>query len=196
MSFSPVDGFQAGPSLLDAEREEHDAMNAWHEFYDVIAGASATLLGLLFVSVSLNAEVILGSENKHSKRLAEQAFSNYLLVLIISLVVLIPGTSERDLGLSLLCLSLSGGPWVLVRAFQSARAHSGSFSRLTLLRRFLAPLIAFGILGYAGYEMVSGHGEVHGSIAAGIMMLLISATVVAWDLLIKIAEEKYVPGGD
>jgi hypothetical protein len=168
-------------------------MNAWHEFYTVVAGTAATLLGLLFVSISLNAEVILGSGNKHAKRLAEQAFSNYLLVLVISLVVLIPDIPDKDFGLSLLCLSLSGGPWVVVRAFQSARAHPGGFPRLTLLRRFFAPLIAFALLAYAGYEMVSGHGEVRGSIAAGIMVLLISATVVAWDLLIRIAEEKYAP---
>ena len=166
-------------------------MNAWHEFYDMIGGASATLLGLLFVSVSLNAEVILGSKNKHSKRLAEQAFQNYIGVLVVSLMVLIPNISDKDFGFSLLCVSLAWGLWVLVRAFQSVIAHSGGYSRLMSLRRFLAPFAGFGILVYAGFEMSSGHGGFQGRIAAGVMVLLISATVVAWQLLIKIAEEKY-----
>jgi len=161
-------------------------MNAWHEFYDVVGGVAATLLGLLFVSISLNAEVILGPGNRHAKRLAEQAFSNYLGVLVISLLVLIPG-----IGFTLVCFSLSGGLWVLVRAYQSATEHPGGFSRFALLRRFLAPVAAFGILAYAGFEMSSGYGEVRGSMAAGVLVLLISATVVAWDLLIKIAEEKF-----
>jgi hypothetical protein len=171
-------------------------MSAWHEFYDVVASLAATLLGLLFVSVSLNAEVILGSRNKHSKRLAEQAFSNYLGALVISLIVLIPNISDRDFGVSLLFLCLSGGLWVLVRTFQSATELSWEFSHFTSLRRFIAPAAAFGILGYAGFEMVWGHGEVRGSIAAGVMVLLISATVGAWDLLIRIGEEKYAPGDD
>jgi hypothetical protein len=166
-------------------------MNAWHEFYDMIGGASATLLGLLFVSVSLNAEIILGAKNKHSKRLAEQAFQNYMGVLVVSLMVLIPNIADKDFGLSLLCVSLAWGLWVLVRAFQSILSHSGVFSRLVSLRRFLAPSVGFGILVYAGFEMSLGQSGFQGRIAAGVMVLLISATVVAWQLLIKIAEEKY-----
>jgi hypothetical protein len=166
-------------------------MNEWHEFYDVVAGVAATLLGLLFVSVSLNAEVILGGKNKHAKRLAEQAFQNYLGVLVIALLVLIPGISGKDFGISLFSLSLAWVAWVLVRAFQSATAHRGISSRFVLLRRFVAPVAAFGILAYSGFEMWSGPGDVHGSMAAGVIMLLLSATIVAWDLLIKIAEEKY-----
>ena len=171
-------------------------MNEWHEFYNVVAGVAATLLGLLFVSVSLNAEVILGSGNKHSRRLAEQAFQNYLGVLVISLLILIPGISEKDFGISLFWLSLAWVTWVLVRAFQSAAAHAGGLSRLVLLRRFVAPVAAFGILAYSGFEMWSGHGNVHGSMAAGVIMLLLSATIVAWDLLIKIADEKYASSNE
>src|SRR5580698_10174066 len=88
-------------AIVSPESCGRDTMNAWHEFYDVVAGVAATLLGLLFVSVSLNAEAILGSGNKHSKRLAEQAFQNYLGVLVIALLVLIPGISEKDFGVSL-----------------------------------------------------------------------------------------------
>jgi hypothetical protein len=171
-------------------------MNAWHEFYAVIAGAAATLLGLVFVSVSLNAEAILGAGNKHSKRLAEQAFQNYLGAFVIALMALIPDITDRDFGFSLLCLSLAWSVWVLVRAFQSAAAHPGGYSRLASLRRYLAPVAAFGLLAYAGHAMWTGNNDVHGSVAMGVMILLISATVVAWDLLIKIAEEKYAPDDD
>jgi hypothetical protein len=183
-------------ALRITERQEHHAMTAWHEFYSVVAGVAATLLGLLFVSVSLNAETILGSGNKHAKRLAEQAFQNYLGVLLIALLVLVPGISDRDLGFSMLCLSLAWGAWVLVRAFQSARALAWDASRIVLMRRFFAPAVGCGLLIYAGYKMVTGNGDVRISIAAGVMVLLLSATAVAWDLLIKIAEQKYASRRD
>lgn len=165
-------------------------MTAWHEFYDVVAGVAATLLGLLFVSVSLNAELILGADNKHSRRLAEQAFQNLLGALVIALVVLIPGIDAKALGITVL---LSAGvwiAWVIVRAYQSLRALARGLSRLSVLRRFLAPVVAFAFLAYAGERMLNGRQET-GSMAAGVIMLLVSATAVAWDLLIRIAEEKY-----
>jgi hypothetical protein len=49
-------------------------MQIWSGFYTVIAGAAATLLGLLFVAVSINATAILNEADGNSRRLAEQAF--------------------------------------------------------------------------------------------------------------------------
>ena len=33
-------------------------LDLWHDFYVVLGGASATLMGLLFVAISLNADLI------------------------------------------------------------------------------------------------------------------------------------------
>jgi hypothetical protein len=73
-------------------------MQGWLEFYAVTAGAAATLLGLLFVAVSINATVILGEAREDSKRLVEQAFQNYLAVLLVSLLAIVPAltTSARQ----------------------------------------------------------------------------------------------------
>ena len=57
-------------------------MQAWSQFYAAIAAASAALLGLLYVAVSINAAAALGPDQPVSQRLAEQAFQNYLAVLI------------------------------------------------------------------------------------------------------------------
>jgi hypothetical protein len=185
-TFSAANFTETGP-----RQQEPDAMSAWHEFYDMVGGAAATLLGLLFVSVSLNAEIILGGKNKHSKRLAEQAFQNYIGVLVISLVILVPGITAVDFGNSLLWMSLVWGCWVVVRAFQSAVAHPAGISRFMSLRRFLVPIVAFGLLVYAGFWMAKGQNGFEARIAIGVILLLVSATTVSWELLIKIAEEKY-----
>jgi len=42
------------------------ALSEWHDFYLLTGTAAATLLGLLFVAVSLNAEIILsGGASAH-----------------------------------------------------------------------------------------------------------------------------------
>jgi hypothetical protein len=73
-------------------------MQGWLGFYAVTAGAAATLMGLLFVVVSINGAAILGGGHHHSRRLAEQAFQNYVAVLVVSLLALFPDLSNTQFG--------------------------------------------------------------------------------------------------
>src|ERR1700728_2652658 len=96
-------------------------IQAWHDFFGMLGAAAATLLGLLFVSVSINADAILGESHKHAMDLAEQAFHNYLAAVIISLAVFYPGISNSSLGSAILCLSVLYAIRLLVRLYNSLR---------------------------------------------------------------------------
>ncbi len=72
-------------------------MQAWAGFYAAIAAASAALLGLLYVAVSINATAALGPDQPVSQRLAEQAFQNYLAVLMVALLSLFADISTWSL---------------------------------------------------------------------------------------------------
>ena len=50
----------------------------WQVFYATIATSAATLVGLLFVSMSLNVGMFGGTENIGLKKLAGQTLTNYL----------------------------------------------------------------------------------------------------------------------
>ena len=76
-------------------------MHDWFTFYAVIGAASATLTGLLFVALSMNAAVALSRGPEGSRRLAEQAFENYLAVLMVSLLALFPDIVESPTSSSL-----------------------------------------------------------------------------------------------
>ncbi|MBV9991839.1 MAG: hypothetical protein JOZ72_11160 [Alphaproteobacteria bacterium] len=166
-------------------------MQSWQQFYEMIGGAGATLLGLLFVSVSLNAEQILGPMHKHSKRLAEQAFQNYLAVLLISLVVVFPGLSPISLGSSLLWMAGIWGAWAVARALPSIARPVPGQSWSGPARRYLATVAGFGMLVYEAAQMVYAKADHPEFIAIGAMMLLLSATIISWELLIRIAEDRY-----
>lgn len=169
-------------------------MQTWQEFYELLGGAAATLLGLLFVSVSLNAETILGPAHVHSKRLAEQAFQNYLAVLMVSLVAVYPNMGPISLGYTLLWLAGIWGVWAVTRALPSIRERlHGSW--YAAMRRYISTLVGFGMLIYAGARMSSEAAYHADYVALGAMALLLSATLVSWDLLIKIAQEKFRPPG-
>jgi Ca2+/Na+ antiporter len=170
-------------------------MQAWHDLYEMLGGAAATLLGLLFVSMSLNAEIILGPGHTHSRRLAEQAFQNYICVLVISLLALFPAMSTSSFGQSILWVTLFWGLWVLYRMYQVMTAPPSQESRVRSLRRFLSSFAGFGCLIFAGISMMLGNVETL-TAAIGVMLLLISATVVSWELLINVAAQRYAARKD
>lgn len=167
-------------------------MQPWQQFFEMVGGAAATLLGLLFVSVSLNADLILSGAHPHSRRLAEQAFQNYLAIIVVALFAMLPDMPVKPLGWTLFSICAIWTGWAAVRFVQTARGTRGrdAAARGTM-RRYFTSLFGFALLMVAAYRMVTGGGTYVDYIASGTVILLISATLVSWELLVKIAEEKY-----
>ncbi|HEV2650000.1 MAG TPA: hypothetical protein VGU69_01980 [Rhizomicrobium sp.] len=168
-------------------------MAGWHDFYQMIGATAATLLGLLFVSVSLNAETIMGPEHVHSRRIAEQAFQSYLALVFVSLMVFFPRISVEGFAQSLLWFAGIFGGWTIIRTVQVVRHPSPGQSMIRSLRRYLPSLIGFAMLFLAGLEMLFMHNDESITCGVASMLLLGSATVVSWELLINIAAERYGP---
>ena len=171
-------------------------METWSGFYTVIGGASAALLGLLFVAVSVNVAAILGDAQENSKRLAEQAFQNYISVLLVSLLALFPSMTLQELGFVTLCVTALPAIWVLVRVYLALTGTYRGDSRLNALRRHTSSLIGFGMLIYAAVRLALNFGDSRNLFAIATIILLFSATAVSWGLLIRIGKAKEGgPGG-
>ncbi len=166
-------------------------MQAWRDYYQLTAGVAATLLGLLFVSISLNADAILGPGHEYSRRLAEQAFQNYMAVLVISLLVFFPGMGEADFGQVVGSISTLWALWLLTRLYRALTSSLPAEGRLRVLRRYVPTLVGFGALAWAGWRISLGENTHQGVMAGAIILLLVSATGVAWLLLVSVAGEKF-----
>jgi hypothetical protein len=165
-------------------------MQAWSQLYSVTGGSAATLLGLLFVAVSINASTALGEMHQNSRRLAEQAFQNYLIVMLVSLFALFPSLEQSDLGYVTLGLSALRGVWAVVRLYWAAKEPYDVESRMKSLRRQLPSLIGFALLIYAALYMALGARDTRTTFAIATVTLLFSATTLAWELLLRIAVQK------
>ena len=146
-------------------------IQAWHDYFGMLGAAAATLLGLLFVSVSINAEVILGSAHKHAMRLAEQAFHNYIAAVVVSLVAFFPGISNESLGATILLLSTLYSIRLVIRLYLSLRATREGQSRIGAVRRYGSTLIGFTLLAIGGAQMALDN-QLHTLVAVGSLMLL------------------------
>jgi hypothetical protein len=166
---------------------------AWHDYFGMLGAAAATLLGLLFVSVSINAEAILGSAHKHSMHLAEQAFHNYIATVVLSLVVFYPGISNASLGLTILSLSGLYSLRLLIRFYHAMRAPGAADSRIDAVRRYGATLAGFVTLAVGGAQMMRDN-QLQPIIAMGGLVLIVSATAISWQLLVRVAQTRYGAG--
>ena len=167
-------------------------MQAWSQFYTAIAGASAALLGLLFVVVSINAPAALGPEEVVSRRLTEQAFQNYLTVLMVALLALFADIGKVVFGWVTLAATASWSVWVAVRFVQVVLAHGERRSWLIGVRRHFTSLVGFGMMLFAALRMALNWADDYNWLAASMLVLMFSATTVSWELLTRIARRKPV----
>jgi hypothetical protein len=162
-------------------------MQPWTQFYATIGTAAAALLGLLFVVVSINVSVALGSEEPVARPLAEQAFQNYLTVMLVAFLALFPGITTTTFGMVALITSAASSVWVTVRFYQTVALHIRRRSWVYSLRRHVSSLIGFGILLVSAFRMALSWGTSYNWFAAATLILMFSATEASWGLLKRIA---------
>ncbi len=165
-------------------------MSAWSPFYSVAAAASASLLGLLFVAVSVAAPTTLGEPRSPVRNLAEQSFQNYLLVLTLSCFELFPQIDRITTGGVLLFAAGSRGVLAIFRLRMILAYNHTWRSLLNALRRQLISLIGIGCLLYAAISMLRGPSSVDNLIAAGTLVLLASSAIASWALLLQLVHNR------
>ena len=165
-------------------------MQAWAEFYTATAAASAALLGLLFVVVSINAPAALGPEQAVSRRLTEQAFQNYLAVMMVSLLALFADIRTPVFGGVTLASTAMWSIWVFIRFGQAIFHRAAPRAWLLAIRRHLSSLIGFAMLLFAAVRMTLDVGDNYSWLAASMLVLLFSSTAVSWEVLARIAHRE------
>ena len=86
----------------------------WQPFYGALGGISATLMGLLFVSIALHSSQIHEEENSHFLRLARLTFSNYLMLLVLALQMLVPIATKIQMLVPILAVAVIGLFWTIM----------------------------------------------------------------------------------
>ena len=162
-------------------------MQSWSSYFGTLGGASATLLGLLFVAVSVNASATLGSHDRLTRDVAEQAFQNYLAVMLVALLALFPRLETWIFGLICLLAASARAVWLAPRLARTFAPIHARGPMLAALRRHLATVIGFALLIVATARMTLVRGENFNMLAASTMVLMFSATAASWDLLRRIA---------
>jgi cobalamin synthase len=160
-------------------------LKSWQVFYATVAASSATLTGLLFVSLSLNRGRLKGEKAQPVVDMARGTFGNFLYVLMIALVFLVPHQLPLSLTIALLVLGISRGLGLLLEVIRTGRNPHFRRDSHTLIREVGLPAIA--CLGLILVAVAVGYGktELMYGLVFVIAALLGNACWNAWLLLME-----------
>jgi hypothetical protein len=167
------------------------AVLGWHDFFLASAGASAALLGLLFVGVSINLGAIAARERVDLRAKAALAFSNLIYVLMISLLLLVADPEAHGLAIGLGAIAGLGLVRVVGHLRVIIRAQRRFRDQLPTLRRIGWTIAADLVLGYVAVVLyAAGDARVIVLIVAAVFILLIGASDIAWEMLVQVSQER------
>jgi 4-amino-4-deoxy-L-arabinose transferase-like glycosyltransferase len=166
----------------------------WHDFYLTAGAAAAALIGLLFVGVSINLDQFTTDDSTGVRILAEQAFANFIFVLVISLFVLIPDQDQTSLSLQLSIVGILGTFRIVRRAIRIRQGSAGPFTdwRYVARRLGLPAAASLGVIAVAVLVSTKPVTSFYWLVSV-ILIYLTSAADSAWDLLIEVGRERRRP---
>ena len=159
---------------------------AWHDFGVAFVSASAALLGLLFVVVSLHVRAVV--DDPVLRRRAEIMLGLLATTLAASAALLIPGQSREALGLELMPITL---PYIILSTLATFRAtHSPRGVSHDRLVRFFIGQLSAGLVFAGGLGLlVHALGGAY-LVAAGIVLGVLIAMLATWILFIGLGIEQ------
>jgi hypothetical protein len=157
----------------------------WQPFYSTVALASVTLAGLLFVSLSLHHEAIKRGQDARMLRLARGSFGDFLYLLMLGLVFLVPHQAPFGLAVALFVLGAARGIGILREMLHLVRSRAGWWRGGNVLREIALPALASLGLIAVGVEVLRGDVLAMYALVFVVAALLATASWNAWLILVE-----------
>ena len=159
---------------------------AWHDFGVAFVSASAALLGLIFVVVSLHVRAVV--DDPVLRHRAEIILGLLATTLAASAALLIPGQSREALGLELMPIALV---YITLSSLATFRAsHSPRGISRDRLARFFVGLLSAGLIFVGGLGLLVGAlGGVY-VVGSGVVLGVLIAMLATWMLFIGLGIEE------
>ncbi|HET8920189.1 MAG TPA: hypothetical protein VFN27_10985 [Xanthobacteraceae bacterium] len=163
--------------------EWHD----WHDFYMLLGTASAALVALLFVAVSIGASFLTPERSVATRTFMSPVVFYFSTLLLLSLIAMVPSHTALSLAIGITIVAIAGLGYTtvvlvgLARASVSDTADRFGYGFCTLAS-YLAMLAAAGL--------VISRATLAADILAAALLLLLAVNIRnAWDLMLSFARQ-------
>jgi hypothetical protein len=154
------------------------SIHEWNNFAAVTGSASAALTGLLFVAVSLNRDRI--AEDRALRAEAAQTLGLFLIPLIVSILLVIPGQPAWVLGAELVTFGVAAAVALVIVGRGKKTPGEGTEGRLARVLDAVSPnLLTTVLIEIAGATLLAGGGGLYWLVPA-VILALFGGVVNAW----------------
>jgi hypothetical protein len=159
-------------------------ITTWETFYLLAGTAAATLIGLLFVAISINIDLFHAQSRLDFQIFGALTFNCFFYVLLIALLFLVPGLGKLGVAIPVFLLGSLG----LGNAFwQQRRARRSQIilSETSYAGRFTVPMVCLAGLVIVGLGVFAGYMQSLNLLAVVVFAFLASASVNAYNLMMQ-----------
>jgi hypothetical protein len=159
----------------------------WRDFFTLTGTAAATIIGLLFVSISLRSDIRKAAETSLVRTMVSHNFVMLLVVLLISLYFMVPGIDQDSLGISVILTA--GIPAVSFGLNLWRLRHDQSMEKMILLWSFVVPILSFALTVAIGVAFLLNDDTELSWFVTVMAMFLVIPTKNSWELLLQSQED-------
>ncbi|MBA3868662.1 MAG: hypothetical protein ABI970_08725 [Chloroflexota bacterium] len=165
------------------------ALHDWQTFYFMMGTASATLIGLMFIAVSLGADLPAATDESGISAFVTPMLIHFGSVLMISALMLIPTFRLMSLGIAVVVI---GGAFTIysfwIRRQFINHPSNGNYSKSDWKWYVYFPIIGDVMVIVTGIWLLSGSTDSLNLLAVALVVLLIISVRNTWDLMMWIAQ--------
>jgi hypothetical protein len=162
------------------------ALKEWHDFYMLVGTAGATLLGLLFVAVSLGAGYLTEERQSSTRTFMSPVVIHFTSVFFLSAVALFPSHQAKFFAAIIGATALIGAIVSTYITIQVVRSDMTSY---------IEDYLAYGLLPGLGYlSLLAAAVSIYlerdfglNALAGALLLLAIVNIRNAWDLMLAMA---------
>jgi hypothetical protein len=157
----------------------------WHDFYSITGMAAASLVGLLFVGLSIHLRVVVSRPDV--KSLARVTLTSFALSLFVSIFMVIPESDPAATGWQLISLGAIACLLIVRSLIAGVRSRVRIIEVRRLALRFGLTFLSYVLLITAGGVLVGGNYRTGLGLLVGVAVLILVTTLRnVWDLLVTV----------
>ena len=160
-----------------------ETLQTWANFYSVLGEGSATMIGLLFVAVSITSGIFSPDRPEAMRVFLTASVLHFASILAVCLIVLAPHASWMPLGAMVLCCGLVGLGYSGLSCVSTMR--SDMYARIDLEDRtwyLVLPITAYLAETASAIALIVRPDLGCAGLAVSVGFLLLTAVHNAWDI--------------
>jgi hypothetical protein len=161
-----------------------EAFRAWHDFYVLIGTAAATLIGAMFVVVSIGSRFMTEERRPHVNAFMTSSVVHLSAVVLTSALVMVPALDWRGVALA---FGIGGVAGILYSGIVGWRVLRGRVDWTDPIWYGLVPLAAYCAFLAAGLSVLLHAVPSIAALAIGPGLLLIAGIRNSWDMIVYFA---------